>query len=118
MISSTPTNDVAHALRDAVAASVCLVLVEWWHLEHAALAVFTTHMVMAQFPVTAFQKGVERIAGRALGILVGLVLLTLCHNAPVLGIVLKALVLLAFLYVHFSGRLAYTFLNAGLYLAF
>jgi uncharacterized membrane protein YccC len=100
-----------------LAAAVCLVLAEWWHIEHANLAVWTTHMVTAQYPFTAFQKGVERILGRGLGILVGLVLLTLFGNAPVLAFALKLLAILVFFYIHFSGRLAYTFLNAGFYLA-
>jgi uncharacterized membrane protein YccC len=105
------------ALRGALAAAVCLALAEWWHVEHANLAVWTTHMVTAQYAFTAFQKGVERVLGRGLGILVGLALLTLCRNAPVLAVALKLLAMLAFFYVHFAGRLAYTFLNAGLYLA-
>jgi uncharacterized membrane protein YccC len=105
------------ALRGALAAAVCLVLAEWWHVEHANLAVWTTHMVTAQYPFTAFQKGGERVLGRGLGILVGLVLLTLFGNAPVLALLLKLLAMLVFFYVYFAGRLAYTFLNAGLYLA-
>ncbi len=117
MAPAAEHNEVAHALRVAGAAALCLVLAEWWHLEQAALAVFTTHMVMAQYAVTAFQKGVERLAGRTLGIVGGLALLTLCQHTPLLAVFLKALALLTFFYVHFSGRLAYTFLNAGLYLA-
>jgi uncharacterized membrane protein YccC len=105
------------ALRGALAAVVCLTLAEGWRLEHANLAVWTTHMVTAQYPFTAFQKGVERILGRGLGILVGLVILTLFSNAPVLALALKLLALLVFFYVYFVGRLAYTFLNAGFYLA-
>src|SRR5690349_18069964 len=115
MVVSASSSAVGPALRDAVATSLCLVLVEWWHLEHAALAVYTAHMVLVQYPVTAFQKGVERIAGRGVGILLGLVILALFHNTVVLGVFLKALALLVFFYIHFSGRLAYTFLNAGLY---
>src|SRR6516165_5196861 len=108
---------LAMALRGALAAVVCLVLAEWWHLEQANLAVWTTFMVTAQYPFTAFQKGVERTLGRGLGILVGLVILTLFHNAPVLAVTLKLLAMLVFFYVYFSGRLAYTFINAGFYLA-
>src|SRR6516225_2743734 len=115
----TPTDHppLGLALRGALAAAVCLPLAEWWHVEHANLAVWTTHMVTAQYPFTAFQKGVERVLGRGLGILVGLVLLTLFGNAPVLAFALKLLAILVFFYVYFSGRLAYTFLNAGFYLA-
>jgi uncharacterized membrane protein YccC len=118
MDGSTTRPAIGLALRGALAASVCLALAEWWHLEHANLAVWTTHMVTAQYPFTAFQKGIERILGRGLGILVGLILLTLFGNAPVLALTLKLLAILVFFYVYFSGRLAYTFLNAGFYLAF
>jgi uncharacterized membrane protein YccC len=117
MATPTPRSETGHALRVATAAVVCLVLVEWAHLEHGNLAVWTTHMVMAQYSFTAFQKGLERILGRGLGILVGLVLWTLCRNTPVLGVVLMLLALEVFFYVYFSGRFAYTWLNAGLYLA-
>jgi uncharacterized membrane protein YccC len=118
MDGSTTSPAIGLALRGALAASACLALAEWWHVEHANLAVWTTHMVTAQYPFTAFQKGIERILGRALGILVGLILLTLFGNAPILALTLKLLAILVFFYVYFSGRLAYTFLNAGFYLAF
>ncbi len=112
-----PQSPTGHALRVARAASLCLVLADWFRLEHGSQAVLTAHIVMAQYPYTAYQKGVERIVGRGFGILCALVFLTLGANAPVLAFVLKLLALLAFFYVYFSGRLAYTFLNAGLYLA-
>ncbi len=118
MDGSTARSATGLALRGALAASACLALAEWWHVEHANLAVWTTHMVTAQYPFTAFQKGVERVLGRSLGIVVGLILLTLFGNAPVLALTLKLLAILVFFYVYFSGRLAYTFLNAGFYLAF
>jgi uncharacterized membrane protein YccC len=73
-------------------------------------------MVMSQYAFSIFQKGVERIAGRALGLLAGLVLVTLFRNAPAVGLLAEAVLLVAFFYVFFAGRLAYTFLNAGLYL--
>jgi uncharacterized membrane protein YccC len=117
MVEPTTPSAIGLALRGALAAAVCLVLAEWWHLEHANLAVWTTHMVTAQYPFTAFQKGVERILGRGLGILVGLILLTFFGNAPVLALALKLLAILVFFYIYFAGRFAYTFLNAGFYLA-
>ncbi len=115
----TPTvhSALGMALRGSLAAVVSLVLAEWWHLEYANLAVWTTHMVTVQYPFTAFQKGVERTLGRGLGILVGWVILTLFYNAPVLALAMELVALLACFYVYFSGRLAYTFLNAGFYLA-
>jgi hypothetical protein len=57
------------------------------------------------------------VVGRGLGILVGLMLLTLFRNTTYLGFVFECLALMVFFYVYFSDRLAYTFLNAGLYVA-
>jgi uncharacterized membrane protein YccC len=115
--SAAPVNDTAHAARTAAAATLCLLLVTALGLEHGNLAVWTSFMVMAQYPFTIFQKGIERIIGRGLGILLGLVFLTLLRNAWGLSYLFEALALAVFFYVHFCGRLAYTFLNAGLYLA-
>jgi uncharacterized membrane protein YccC len=106
----------AHALLTAVATVVCLVLAEWFGLEHANLAVWTTYLVTAQYAFTRFQKGVERVVGRGLGILAGLVLTTWFRETPLLTLVLIAVLLTAFFYLYFAGRLAYTFLQAGLYL--
>jgi hypothetical protein len=55
------------------------------------------------------------VVGRGLGILAGLVLTTWFNDAPLLTLVLIGILLTAFFYVYFAGRLAYTFLNAGLY---
>src|SRR5258708_3928373 len=106
-----------HALRAAAAVAVCLICAEWLHLQQPGLAVWSTFMVMVQYPFTAFQKGVERVLGRGSGILIALVLATFTRNAWGLGLVLELLAIVPLFYVHFSGRLAYTFLNAGLYLA-
>ena len=83
---------------------------------HANLAVWTTYLVLAQYGFTRFQKGLERVVGRGLGILAGLVLTTWFHDTPVLTLVLIAVLLTSFFYFYFAGRLAYTFLQAGLYL--
>jgi uncharacterized membrane protein YccC len=104
-----------HALLTAATAVVCLVLAEWLGLEHADLAVWTTYLVTAQFTFTRFQKGLERVAGRGLGILAGLVLTTWFHDTALLTLALIAALLTAFFYFYFAGRLAYTFLQAGLY---
>lgn len=104
-----------NALLTAVAAVACLVLAEWLGLEHANLAVWTTYLVMAQYSFTRFQKGLERVMGRGLGILAGLVLTTWFHDTPLLTMVLIAALLTTFFYFHFASRLAYTFLQAGLY---
>ncbi|MFO0896639.1 MAG: FUSC family protein [Pirellulales bacterium] len=104
-----------HALRVASAAAICLVVVEWLGLQHGNLAVWTTYMVMAQHPFTIFQKGFERVLGRTVGILIGLALATWLAGAPGLGLLLEAIVLWGCTYLYLSGRLAYTFLNMGLY---
>jgi uncharacterized membrane protein YccC len=105
------------AMRDALAAALCLILVEWWQLSQSNLAVWTTHMVLAQYTFTAFQKGIERVVGRGLGIVLGWALLALVPNAFLLRLLLEGVLLFPLFYIYFSGRLAYTFLNAGLYLA-
>jgi uncharacterized membrane protein YccC len=104
-----------HALLTAGATVVCLILAEWLGLEHADLAVWTTYLVTVQYAFTRFQKGLERIVGRGLGILAGLVLTTWFHDTPLLTLVLIATLLTTFFYLYFAGRLAYTFLQAGLY---
>src|SRR3954451_18745528 len=82
-----------HALLTAGGTVVCLVLAEWFGLEHADLAVWTTYLVMDQYTFTSFQKGLERVVGRGLGILVGLVLTTWFHDTAVLTLVLIAVLL-------------------------
>jgi uncharacterized membrane protein YccC len=116
MMPAQDTRDATgHALLTAVATVVCLTLAEGFGLEHGNLAVWTTYMVMAQYPFTRFQKGLERVVGRGLGILAGLVLTTWFHDTPLLTLGLIAVLLTTFFYAYFAGRLAYTFLNAGLY---
>ena len=115
----TPTLDTrsatGQALLTAVATVVCLIVAEVVGLTHANLAVWTTFTVMAQYPFTRFQKGLERVVGRGLGILAGLILTTWFNTTPLLTLALIAALLTAFFYLYFAGRLAYTFLNAGLY---
>ena len=103
------------ALLTAGASVVCLILAEWLGLTHSNLAVWTTYLVMVQYPFTRFQKGLERIVGRGLGILAGLVLTTWFHDTAWLTLALIAVLLTTFFYLYFAGRLAYTFLQAGLY---
>jgi uncharacterized membrane protein YccC len=104
-----------HALRVASACSFCFLFVEWLDVPHANLAVWSTFMVMAQYPFTIFQKGLERVAGRVLGIVLAWILLAVFPSAPVLRWYILGFLLLGFFVVHFAGRLAYTWLNAGLY---
>ena len=105
------------AVRAATALAVCLIVAERLHLQQPGLAVWSTHMVMVQYTFTTFQKGVERVLGRGAGILMALVLAALTRNAWGLGIGLELLAIVPLFYIYFSGRLSYTFLNAGLYLA-
>jgi hypothetical protein len=104
------------ALRVAAAAAIALIVSEWWHLPHTNLAVWTTHMVMSSHPHTTFQKGVERIVGRGIGILLGTLIVSFFGEQKLLALGLEVVGLLAFFYAHFCGRLAYTYQNAGLYL--
>src|SRR6516162_328231 len=106
----TPAPDTrgatGHALLTAAASVVCLVLAEWLGLEHANLAVWTTYLVMVQYTFTSFQKGLERVVGRGLGILAGLVLTTWFNDTPLLAMGLIALLLTIFFYTYFAGRFA------------
>ncbi len=119
MSSTPPATDkgaaIRHAMRTATGATLCLVVGEWLGLKHTNLAVWTTYMVMAQHPYTSFQKGVERIVGRVLGVLAGLVAATWLVETPLLSQAFLSLFLVFCFYLYFAGRLAYTFLNAGLY---
>jgi uncharacterized membrane protein YgaE (UPF0421/DUF939 family) len=112
----TTREATGHALVTAGASVGSLVLAEVLHLQHANLAVWTTFLVMAQYTYTSFQKGLERVVGRGLGILAGLVLTTWFNETPLLALGLIGALLTVFFYVYFAGRLAYTFLQAGLYL--
>src|SRR6516164_2217849 len=119
MLPMTPAQDkrdaTGQALLTASGTVICLVLAEWLDLLHANLAVWTTYLVMAQYTYTSFQKGLERVVGRGLGILAGLVLTTWFHDTALLTFGLIAVLLTTFFYLYFAGQLAYTFLNAGLY---
>src|SRR5262245_62976695 len=94
-----------NAVLTAGATVVCLFLAEWIGLTHADLAVWTTYLVMAQYTFTRFQKGVERVVGRGLGILAGLILTTWFHDTPWLTAALMAILLTTFFYLYFAGRL-------------
>jgi uncharacterized membrane protein YccC len=116
MPNSDARDATRHAFVTALSTVVTLVLAQCFELEHANLAVWTSYMVTAQYTFTRFQKGLERVVGRGLGILAGLVLTTWFNETPLLVILLMSLLLTVCFYVYFAGRLAYTFLNAGLYI--
>lgn len=118
--SEIRAQDATHAglaLRVAFASTLSALFAESMHLEYGFLAVLTAHLVMSQFDHTSFQKGIERIVGRSLGILCGTLVVGIFQQMPVVALLVEWLILLAFFYVYFSGRLAYTFLQGGLYLA-
>ena len=108
--------DVGLALRIATAASICLLVSEWLHLQQTALSVYTCHLVMVLFPFTAFQKVVERLFGRVLGVAYGLLVALWFANFPVLLVVLAFLGQMAFFTLNATGRFAYGALMGGLFL--
>jgi len=116
MSTATSREATFHALLTAIASLVCFVVSEALYLEHTSLAVWTTFLVMAQYTFTSFQKGVERVVGRGVGIICGLVLATWFNDVPLVALGLIGVLLTACFYIYFSGRLAYTALQAGLYL--
>jgi uncharacterized membrane protein YccC len=77
--------------------------------------VYTAHLVMANFPVTSFQKCVERFVGRALGVGYGLVLIQFFLGLPPLYLGLMMLGQVAACYVNLSGRLGYAALMAAIF---
>ena len=112
-----PVNPISHALRDASACTLCLFVAAFLHLEHANLAVWTCHMVISVFPVSVFQRGVERTFGRALGILAAVAIVSFFSDHLFPRVILEAVLLIVFFYAYFAGRFAYAMLNAGLYLS-
>jgi uncharacterized membrane protein YccC len=106
---------VALGLRVASASAICLVVTELFHLQQAALGVYTAHLVMVLFPITSFQKGLERFLGRGLGLLYGLILVRTCLNVPLLFLALVMLGQIVASYIYLSGRLAYAALMAALF---
>ncbi len=120
MASSAPPtpHPVELALRVAVAATLCLHLTEELDLPLKALSVYSVHMIMTQYTFTAFQKGIERLLGRAGGVAYGLVLVLFFARLPGLFLLFLILGLLAIFYLYASNRLAYANLNGGLFMAY
>jgi hypothetical protein len=107
---------VASGLRVGVAGLICLVGSAILQSSFSATSVFSAHLVLAQYPFSAFQKGVERILGRVLGIAYGLLLIAFFHSAPLIFVPLLVLGLLAFGYVYSANRLGYAAFNGNLLL--
>jgi uncharacterized membrane protein YgaE (UPF0421/DUF939 family) len=106
---------VGLALRVAVASSICLVISGWFQLSQPALSVYTAQLIMSLFPISSFQKGVERFLGRTLGILYGLFLIWYFLNVPFLYMALIIVGEIGACYVYLSGRLAYAALMAAIF---
>jgi uncharacterized membrane protein YccC len=70
---------------------------------------------MVQYSFSAFQKGVERVFGRIIGVFYGLALVELLHGTAFLYLFLMIAGQVFFFYVYASGRLAYAALNGGLF---
>jgi hypothetical protein len=105
---------VASGLRVGLASALCLLVTEALHLPgNSALSVYSVHLIMAQFTFTAFQKSVERMVGRILGVGYGLVLVILFREAPLVFRVLTFAGTAAFFYAAAANRLAYLALGDG-----
>jgi uncharacterized membrane protein YccC len=107
----------ATGLRAATAATICFVVVEWLHLDNGYLSLVSAVLVNLNYSNTPFQKSLERIVGRLLGVGFCTVLVVFLHDAPFLILVLCAALLLPAWYVQSSGRFAYGALLLGVFLA-
>lgn len=104
------------ALRVAFTATACLVVSEWLQLGQRSLSVYSAHMAMVLFPYSAFQKTVERVVGRLLGVFYGLLAVVLFAHAPLVLVGFMLLGQMVFFYIYASGRLAYAALMGGLFM--
>lgn len=106
-------SNAALGLRVAVAATACVLVAEWLRLPMSYVSVISVHIVMAQYTFTAFQKGVERVLGRFLGLGYALVLVLFFRQVPFVYLLLMVAGLLVFMYVYAAGRFSYTALQAS-----
>ncbi|MFO0808380.1 MAG: hypothetical protein U0746_07135 [Gemmataceae bacterium] len=111
----TTSANLRLALRIAASATICLFLSELFKMNQPSLSVFTCHLSMVLFPYSAFQKMLERLGGRVLGVSYGLTLVAFLNDAPFLLLALMLLGQIFFFYVNASGRLAYASLMGGLF---
>jgi uncharacterized membrane protein YgaE (UPF0421/DUF939 family) len=79
--------------------------------------VYTAFLIMVLFPISSFQKGVERFLGRVLGLMYGLVLIWYFLDSPLLYFALLMGGQIAACYVYLSGRLAYAALMAAIFVS-
>jgi uncharacterized membrane protein YccC len=104
------------ALRVGVASVSSLLVSECLGTEQAALSVYTAFLVMALFPISSFQKGVERFVGRVLGLMYGLLVIWLTRENRLLYLLLIAIGQMTACYIYLSGRLAYAALMAAIFI--
>lgn len=104
------------AVRIAVTGTLCLLFSEWLAIGQRSISVYSAHLAMVMFPYTAFQKTVERVVGRVLGVLYGIFLVETFPSSPIILIVLMLVGQLVFFYVNASGKFAYSALMGGLFL--
>ena len=114
--SESRLSALKNGLRVGLASGICLCISEWFHLEQPALGVYTAYLVMALFPVTSFQKGVERFVGRTLGFVYVLCLAWFCLDSRLLFLVLIAAGQTLAGYIYLSGRLAYAALMGAIFI--
>lgn len=115
--ATTHPADAGPALRVALAAAVAVLVSLLCQLDHAYMAVMGAYMTLVKYEFTAFQRGLERFLGRALGIAWGLLLLWLFRQALAPLVLVAGASLTISFYLYHAGRLGYACLNFGLYLS-
>jgi uncharacterized membrane protein YccC len=115
--SETASTAVPLALRIVVASTCCLLVSEVLRLDQASLGVYTAYLIMVLFPISSFQKGVERFVGRVLGLMYGLLLIWYFLDTPLLYFALLLAGQISACYIYLSGRLAYAALMAAIFMS-
>lgn len=115
-MTDTPEQQSGHVIRAllvAIASCICLTITEVFHLSYSYTSVISVHIIMSNPATTIFQKGLERILGRVVGVYFGLALVMYLFEAPFLFLLVLAIGMLVFFYIYYSGRLSYTGLQGG-----
>jgi len=108
---------LATALRSATAGAICLALSAWFQLPMGYLSVFTAQVVNLNYANTPFQKSIERIVGRFLGVFYATVLVVFLREQPGLCLALVSMAMVATWYVQGSGHFAYGVFLAGVFMS-
>ncbi len=108
---------VAGALRTASAATLCVIVTEWFHMPLTYMSVISVYVVLDQTTAPAFQKGIERLVGRIVGVGYGALIAVFFRDSTALYLVVLATGQLAMYYVNASGRFAYSALQGGAFMA-